>query len=177
VRRSGGRDQGPAAGASSRQGTGQGIEPILVHDGELQGRLRMAVKARRQDGAQSPSSVGVLLGRSIHLNSPGRVARCQSTGAGIPSCTRAQLEERRNTSSVRLRRTTGSSGLCCSSCCSRWSACSSMDRSRFSHSASMTARQVSQGRVIVRNVSDPDHSPGRCSRAIPSPSASRPCGS
>ncbi|HZA93881.1 MAG TPA: hypothetical protein VE420_14755 [Gemmatimonadales bacterium] len=58
------RDEGTTAGPDPSQGASEGIEAIGVHAGDLRNRLRAAVEAKRQGGAQSPSSVGVLLGRS-----------------------------------------------------------------------------------------------------------------
>jgi hypothetical protein len=69
----------------------------------------------------------------------------QSTGSGIPSCQRAQLEERKNTSSVRLGRTMGSFAACCSS----WLAWPSVQGRSLARSTALTARQGSRSSAIV----------------------------
>ena len=61
-----GEHQGTTAGARNGQGAGQGIEALAIHSLNPDKRLRTAVEAWRQDGAQSPASVGVLLKRSVH---------------------------------------------------------------------------------------------------------------
>src|SRR5687767_4641313 len=48
-------------GARIKEGTRERVEPCAVHAKDLRNRLRTAVEARRQDGAQSPSSVVLLL--------------------------------------------------------------------------------------------------------------------
>src|SRR5215213_2120470 len=57
--------QGAPAGASPGQGTGERIEAISVH-GWHPFRPKAAVEARRQEGAQSPTSRVVLLEPNIH---------------------------------------------------------------------------------------------------------------
>ena len=54
-------------------------------------------------------------------------------------------------SSVRLRRTVGSSGPCCSSTRSLWSACSSVESRPVVRSAAMTARQSSHARARAQD--------------------------
>jgi hypothetical protein len=61
-----GTDTCVTAGASGGPGARQSIEAVGVDGTGLQRCLRTAVEARRQGDAQSPSSVGVLLGLSLH---------------------------------------------------------------------------------------------------------------
>jgi hypothetical protein len=73
----------------------------------------------------------------------------QSAGSGMPNCQCARLQERRNTSLVRLKRPVGSSGPCRFNCSSMTFARSTMDGSAFSHSTVITARQGSHEHVIL----------------------------
>src|SRR5687767_13380323 len=62
--------EGTAAGPRIGEASGESIEPVSVHAGVLPNRLRTAVEAKRQGGAESPSSVVVLLGCSLHRAVP-----------------------------------------------------------------------------------------------------------
>ena len=116
------------AAAPLPAGGGRRVTPgAATHNPHCQALLQIGVKHVVARCAQLPDFGGRSVG-----------------GKGIPSCTRAQLYERRQMSSVRLSRTIASGG-CWSSGRSRWSACSSMYGSPLARSASITARQVSKG--------------------------------
>ena len=94
--------------------------------------------------------------RCIGMDNPEVAAGCDAGHRSRPPRGRNRrelvpndAEDRRNTSSVRLSRTVGSSGLCRSSCCSMAFACSSMEGSAFLRRTATTVRQPSEGRVIV----------------------------
>lgn len=57
--------EGAAAGAARTERTSEGIKAVSVQSMGLQTRLRTAVEARRQEGAESPSSIVLLLDRSL----------------------------------------------------------------------------------------------------------------